>query len=379
MKLNKRYINLLLFLFAGLFIISSSIFRPYQNWDIVMYIAAAKSFEEQDPKALKEFSYQQLEQTVTPATFEGLTQRDGYINTVFTDLSSFTEQLPFYQIRPVYTGLIFLLYKAGMNIVFTTYIISGISVLFAFLLIYKISFKYISDEFIWLVPVLALIFNIPDLARYSSPDALGFLSIILSTYLFIKKRYGLLLILCPLFIGIRNDLLMFTFPLMLAIYLLNKKYMLKIIISLSASLAIYYIIGNYWGHPGWATVFRFTLVQITSHPVSEPITLSVGQYFYALMKGVLEFPDNPHFTLYILISSIVLYFLISKRNKTKSFYESIKSPEYLLVFVSFTYIGLHFISFPAAWLRFFSGVYVTGFISLLIMLSDYLKKKNIQK
>jgi hypothetical protein len=71
--------------------------------------------------------------------------------------------MPFYQIRPLYTGSIYLLYKLGIDIGFATHIVSGIAVAMALVLLYIMSFSILGHPFSYAVPFFTLIFGVPDL------------------------------------------------------------------------------------------------------------------------------------------------------------------------------------------------------------------------
>jgi hypothetical protein len=373
MKPVEQFAVLLLFFSVAVFTLAASVFRPYHNWDMIMYIAAAKSFEERDVKSLHTFTYEQLRYSVSKVEYKQLVQ-DSYREAISKDPSAFGEQLPFYQIRPLYTGSIYLLYKTGIDISFATHIISGVAVVLALFFLYLMSVSLLNKSLIYSIPLLVLVFNVPDLARYSTPDGMAFLAIILAAYLYLKKRIQQLLIFLPTMLFIRTDLILFTIPLLLLIVVCEKSIRWKAILSIVMSVIVLISIGVYWGNTGWSTIFYFALVQKLTHPISQPPTLTAQHYFYTLFMGVRGLPFNQSLILYLLMTVYSLY-LIKFHSKITSVVAS-KSSSLSLLVICFFFISSHFIAFPVASDRFFSAPYVVGAFIFLILLGDHFKASN---
>lgn len=374
MRLVERLSAPLLFFILAAAALILSLYKPLHNWDMIGYIAAAKSFEERDLESLHSFTYEQLRHSVSTARYEEMVQGE-YRHAVRNDLSTFKEQLPFYQIRPVYTGLIYLFYKAGVNIAFATHLVSGVAVVVAVAFLYFVSVSFLAKPFIYVMPPLAILFNVLDLARYSTPDGLAFLAVILSAYLYMKKRITLLLGFLPIMLGVRTDLILFTIPLMFFIFLFERRSRLKAVIATILSVAIFIGIGVYWKSPGWSTIFYFTLVQILTHPISAPPTLTAQQYFYALFNGTKSLINNYTLILYVFIV-VSSSFLIRNQSKTTPIFIALKCSPVIMAVVCFVFVVSHFLAFPVAADRYFSAPYLISAFSLLAMMTDYLQKLN---
>ena len=115
MELVKRAAAPVLYLLIAVLALWQSASKPMHNWDMIGYVAAAKSFEESDASALHDFTYRQLRESVTHKKYTSLASGKGdlYRETISEDPAAFAEQLPFYRIRPVYTGLIYLSTRRG--------------------------------------------------------------------------------------------------------------------------------------------------------------------------------------------------------------------------------------------------------------------------
>ncbi len=364
-----------LFLILGIYALAVSAYKPLHNWDMIMYIAVAKSYEEPDIKSLHTFTYRALQNSVSKAEYITLVQEGKYRQAIHTDPSAFKEQLPFYQIRPLYTGAIYLLYKTGIDIGFATHIISGIAVAMALVPLYLMSSSILGHPFSYAIPFFVLIFGATDLARYSTPDGMAFLAIILSAYLYLKHRILLLLIFLPIMVCIRTDLILYTAPLLFVIFASHREFRKKVTVSLLMLFFLYYTIGALAKNRGWSTIFYFTLVELLTHPLSMPPTLTVHHYLHALFKGAKGIPSNSNLVLYGLISVYHLTAIIN-RAKTASLFYVLRSPAASLSIVSVIFVVSHFLLFPVAWNRFFLGPYLISAFSLLVMMTDYLKRLN---
>jgi hypothetical protein len=221
MKSSNNTFTALFFILFSIMIFFSSIYKPDYSWDMIGYIGAAKSFENQDIAATHTFTYDQIEKRVPGNIFWDMTHGDNmYREAVYSDPTAFSEQLPYYKIRVIYTELLYLLHKSGIDMITASHLISGLSVSVAMMILYFLAISYIKKPMIYLIPPLAIVLGIIDLARLSTPDSLIFLVIILSAYFYLKNKNIALFILQVIMIGIRTDLILFSIPLLITIYII---------------------------------------------------------------------------------------------------------------------------------------------------------------
>lgn len=193
---------------------------------MIGYISAAKSFEETNIDSLHSFTYREVRNLIPENVYESLTMGK-YSLAISKDVSAFKEQLPFYQIRPVYNFTVYIFYKAGINIASATHIVSGIFMLFSVFMLYIFSRTFLNPVLIYAVPLFVLIFGGLDIAILSTPDAMSSFAVITTCYFFLKKRYSYVLMLIPLLVGIRTDLILFVIPLLIAMYFLKTEKQVK--------------------------------------------------------------------------------------------------------------------------------------------------------
>lgn len=352
--------------------------RPLDNWDLIGYLGAAQAFVEQDMAALHAGTYAQLRQALPAPAYRELVAGDpdrAYSMAISTDVSAFKEQLPFYQIRPFYNGLILICHKAGVNMVLAVRLISGISVATAMVLLYLMCAATLTRPVIYGLPVFAVGFGMLDLARLATPDALAFLATVLSVYLFQQKRPGALLLLLPVTLGVRPDLILLALPLLGSIVVLERGFRWPAVLSMLGCLAIYVGIGRHWHNPGWAAIFYHTLVARTTHPISVPATLTAQVYVHALGDGLRSLASRKTFLLFCPVAAGLLCLTVRQVWRA-SLAAALRSRPVVLAAICLIYIAGHFLAFPSADKRFFCGAYLMSAFALLLMLEEILQARR---
>ena len=361
------------FLVAATYVLYQSIFSPYHNWDMIMYVASAKSYGEPDIDVLQQTTYDAVRHSVSKERYESLTKENNYRQVVHTDSSAFKENLPFYQIRFIYTGAIYLFAKAGIDIVFATHIISGLAIFFALVLLYLASSSLLGNTFAYSVPFLAIMFGAADIAAFSTPDGLAFLAVMLASYLYMQKRIIPLLFFLPVMVCVRTDLVLFVLPLLFFILVAEKPYRKQTALTMLAVIIFYTVTNAYWQNPGWITTFYFTFIQALTHPLSMPSPLTLEHYFMILEEwGIKQIPFNTSLILFSLVIGYSFY-LIAHRIKNGSLSALFSSPPAILSIVCMIVVIGRFLLFPAMHHRFVGVYYLVATFALLAMITDNIK------
>ncbi len=356
-----------LFVFA---IVLIGIMKPALNWDMLGYVASAKHFEIDNLVELHSFVFSNLKDYVSPDMYFSLTDGGNqYRVDMSTNPDLFYQQLPFYEIRPVYTFSILLLTKLGLNIFTSTYAVSLISsVLGIFLLLFAMKDK-IYIGFLYVLPFFLMFFGILSIAKLSTPDAMVFLSLSIFIYLFSKEKITLLLLVIPFLVLVRTDMIIFNFLALAAIFFLYTDYKMKVFLSFAITIILYLFVNNFFNNYGWSTIFSITLVERISNPADVSLTVSVADYLHALARGIFNSLSDRTFLGFV---SIVLTSLVLMRVFLKSFSENKEISMYSIIPI--LYILIHFILFPVTWDRFFIGFYAMFIISTLLLLSLIVRK-----
>ena len=169
-----HFLGLFSFFLVMILALRAAVYAPFHNWGVIGYISSAKSFELYDIKDIHDFTYKTIKNNLPKEKYEALVTGN-YGAVISQDSRAFSEQLPFYQIRPVYNFLIFILHKVGVDIIFATHIISGVSVVLGLFALYFMGYRRLWPPLIPAVSVISIIFGVVELARFSTPDGLAFM------------------------------------------------------------------------------------------------------------------------------------------------------------------------------------------------------------
>jgi hypothetical protein len=368
--INSKRIIILYYLAFSLFVLAISCIKPAFNWDVIAYVASAKAFETADIQKIHSFTYEHVRKVLPPSQFKELVNaNDDYCSTMEKDAAAFYEQLPFYRIRLLYVIIVFLLYKAGLDIVFATYFVSGISVFIAIWVILLICMELrLASPYMYALPPLALSYGILPIARLSTPDGLTFLGFMFCAYLFIKKRLEMFLVI-PLLVAVRTDMMLFSVPFLLYLIIFVKNRKVLASIALVATLIIYWFVNWYCKNPGWSTVFYFTLIHLQTHPLTAAARLTIKHYLIAFIGGVKQAVLDKSFLVFVVVNVFFGYLSIAKSRYNK-IVALVHSEIRILFIFSLLYVITHFLLFPTLWERFFVGQYLIGTIGLFEILSS---------
>jgi len=347
--------------------------KPALNWDMLAYVASAKHFEINSPAELHSFVFTNLKDYVNPDKYLSLTDGGSqYRVDMATNPELFYQQLPFYEIRPIYTISILLISKLGLNIFTATYVVSLISVVLGIFLLFFALKDKVYKNLLYILPFFLIFFGILHIARLSTPDAMVFLSLSIFIYLFTKGKTLLLLFIIPIFVLVRTDMIIFNFLVLSAIFFLYKDYKIKSLISLMATITLYLFINNFFHNYGWSTIFSVTLVKGISNPADVNLTVSSADYAYAFARGISTalLADRTFMGFF----SIILLSLLLMKVFIKSLILIINKEILVYLIIPILYIFIHFILFPVIWDRFFVGFYTMTIVGLLLLLSKIIAK-----
>lgn len=366
MSLIGRVALALWFLALGGYMVKQAVQRPALNWDIIGYIAASKSMTVTDPVQLHQQTFKLLAESVPAADFQNLTQGE-FRGTVFSDPTALAQQLPFYQIRPVYNGLLNLVEHLGGNVASATYLISAVSCALAVFVLWRWSATALPPAMAFAVAPLAVVFGLLEVARLSTPDGLALLSLVGTAYLFSLRRWAWLLLCLPLLVTIRTDLILWVLPVAATVTLTaGAPYRWVAVFSGLLSVLVYGLIGAYFKNPGWATVFYFTLVKTSNHPLAVAPTVDLTLYLNVLAREAKTLLLNKPMVIYSIAAAAGIRLMWLKRQMVKSWLDVLADPPLALGLICMAFIGTHYLAFPAAWERFFCGPQLVACIALMM-------------
>jgi hypothetical protein len=280
---------------------------------------------------------------------------------------SFTEQIPYFQIKVGYNLIISLFYNLGfsppMSVLFASLISYFISGLLMFYLL-KIIFP---DNYLIAVGLTVIIAILPPMtymSRVSTPDIFIFQFLLVFAISLIKRwnKWIVFLILMTITFT-RPDYIPFTFSyvvvLVLFEYYKNRKIDLFLLGQGAILVFLYLFIIKFYNYPGWKDLFYDSFIYRRPTISEQPAVFSFGDYLNILFSKIIYFKK----VSLISLSMLAAIFYLSK-------------DQWVRVCAVFVFINIYikFVFFPhSSGLRFFFGFIMLLFIALLYALS---KKYN---
>ena len=189
---NKLISIVFVLLLLGITILYGS--KPEYNWDTIPYMASTLKIDNSNSKQIHKQVYNIVRTELTEEDFKRLTSGNEYRKQMEINTVAFMEQIPFYNIKFVYVYLIYFFYIIGFSLSFSTVLPSIISIfLIGLLLLFTLNYVFRIEYAALLSIFIILLTPMRHLARYSTPDALSSLALLLVVIAFIKNKYLLLL------------------------------------------------------------------------------------------------------------------------------------------------------------------------------------------
>lgn len=280
---------------------------------------------------------------------------------------SFTEQLPYFQIKMGYNFMVSLLYELGISAPMSILLLSLISFFISGVLVFYI-LKIIFPENYYMAiggtTVLAFLPPLTYMSRISTPDLfiLQFLLIFIIGLIQSWSKWIIYLILL-IITFIRPDYITFTLSYLMVFvifdYYTHKKIDLTAFAVGALLLLSYLYIIKLYHYPGWKEVFFDSFISRRPIISAQPAVVGLEDYFKVLYNAIISFKT----VIFISLSILMATFYISKNRWIRT---------YAVFFFSNIYIK--FVFFPhSSGLRFFLGFIFLLFIMFLYALS---KKYN---
>lgn len=181
---------LLIYCAIILFVSIYSLKKPAYNWDILPYMGVILSYENIDVKTIHDSVYNIAKKQIPSPFYNRLTDTSNkYRNRVAQSPEAFHMQLPFYVVKPLYTGLSYLFYKAGAPLLIATIWPSAISYFLIGLLLFYWLQKYWPAIFAFAGSLFIMLSSpLLSVANLSSPDMLSALLLFAAIYAIIERR-----------------------------------------------------------------------------------------------------------------------------------------------------------------------------------------------
>jgi hypothetical protein len=333
---------------------------------MIAYVGNAKSFEIKDDEELHNYVYTELKRSVPEAYYKVLV--GGHIREVRSnDAVSFSQHLPLYKMRFLYNALVFLLSKTGINIYQATYLVSALAVFLGIWFMF-FAFKPIVDElFLIILPFIAMVFGLVNVARYSTPDGLAFMMIAMIIYLLLKTHRAIFIAL-PMAVLVRTDLIIFVVFILIYLIFSRRQWLPETIVNLALCFISYFFVNIYFGNYGWANLITYVFIDRSTYPATLDAGISTIDYLRILNRGISELIINKQFLFYVSITALSFY-LIYRNHRIIYHHIKLIRDIYIILLASFLYVIVHFMLYPKMLERFFAGQYILGAFVLFFLLS----------
>jgi len=335
--------------------------EPDIDWDLIAYVANATQYLSDQPiEALQTSVYGQLKNTVSAEDYARLTGSPSRA-VISEDPEAFRQTIAFfYDTRIVYTGLVAGLMSYDVNPFFACYLVSVASaVLSVFFLARMVPVK-LPMALAFAIPFITLSFGLLDVARSASPDALAALAIIICYWMLFRKQLLILLVLLPLIIYVRTDLILIAALFQGYLLLGNRISRVLVVISGMSTIAAYLILNHVIieGDP-WSSLIGYNYGTKPTHPEDYAQVFGVKEYMSYLLIGLKSYSYNPVFFAYCALTTVGVSFLSHSflENKNKASASDLQWDLFFVLVSSALYIVLHFLLFPVTWIRFFAAQY----------------------
>lgn len=350
-------------------------FWNYQNrvydWDMPGYMGCMYTSEfPNSPDKVRILTYEEIKKEAPAEHYTdiiGIKQWDIPRQYFVKNTQSFTEQLPYFQIKVGYILVITLFYKLGLSSPMAVLFTSLISYFFSGILLFYI-LKLLFPKKYWLAVLLTiaamLLPPMTYMSRVSTPDMFIFQFMLIFMIGLLKKwnQWAMFVLLFGITF-IRPDYITFTLTYIITVFFFHYFREKKIDISFIAQgivlLAMYLAIIKFYHYPGWKDLFYDTFIDRRPIISTHPINVSLKDYLSIIYIKIIYFKKV---TLSLAIMIGVIFW------RSKDAWVRIIS----VLFLVNVYIKFFFFPQSAA-LRFFFPFIFPVFIMMLYVLS---KKYN---
>ncbi len=177
-------------LFAGLliFVCRYHYKHPRYNWDMLPYMAVVLGYDHTEDVHRQIYSTAKKE--IPQQAFHQLTDSTNkYRWSVFQSAQIFTLQLPYYVVKPLYTGLAFIFYKSGIPLTKATVLPSLISFFFIGILFFYWLQKYLPVIVAMIAAAAIAVWGpIMAVAGLSSPDGVSALILLAACFCLVENK-----------------------------------------------------------------------------------------------------------------------------------------------------------------------------------------------
>lgn len=350
--------------------------RPAYNWDMLAYMAVAASYENDHAVEVHDKVYELARKELPPEKYQLLVDSSNkYKTSVAQNAAEFNLQMPFYVVKPLYTGMVYLFHKAGFSLTKSTVVPSVIAYFLIGLLLINWIRKYL--RFYAALVLSSLIMLLPPMlqvAKLSTPDCLSAFFVLWAIYFVVEKKLVVVpfvLLLVSVFARLDNAILStLLFPALALTKMLDQKISLKKqMLFLVASVLSYLIVSSCAMHYGWNILYypSFSAHLNTGHDIHQ--SFSIASYLKLVLSQLMVGLFFSWLMLFVFL--VALLSMASPASNGKKW----NMDQVVLLFFLFV-IALRFMLQPVIADRFYIPYYLVALVLLIRRYAAQINDKN---
>jgi len=339
--------------------------KPAYNWDIIGYVGAVRQAQGLSGAELHDSVFTAVKAGVRDWAYEEMTTSNSYRRGIASDPAALEQSLSFYSIRFAYCGAIRLAESLGMPIVYATHFISALAV-GAGLLFLPVFFdgarNHVHLAFLW---PASITLGSHAVASRSTSDGLMFLAVVV-LFRQLQRRPLLGLILSPLLLSIRPDLVLLALLVQAWLFVFTPRLRVPAAIVAVVTVGLYVALSRHFDFYSYSTTLLFSFTEQPSHVRDYDFQLTVGKYLYILADGFELSIGDPSAMAYLvlMLTTVTLTFATAESPRGALRRLCFDRETQLFVTLPFVYMAGHFVLFPYWRARFFLGLNMLTFIYL---------------
>jgi len=370
-RFNSPVTQWTLLAMCGVLLLVWSLARPHYNWDMLAYSAATQRFASADPEQWHQSTYEDARRFLASGDFQRLVGTDphSFRARASADPDLFAAHLDFYTGRVAYIGATWLLEAIGLQPLRAQHVLCGLATLAGLLFLALLIGSLRPDVPLIVLPGIAAVFGLLQILRLGTPDALTFAAVCGVALLLVRRERALLLLL-PVALAVRTDLLLFTLPLYVFLWRERAFARPTLLASVLGSLLLFVVLQ--WDHPGWARLVQVTFFEPMASAGVSPAPVGSAAYVLLLKRGLVTLLDDKAALLFLLLAVSALIWARARLHSD--------SNDRVLLFLianSLLYSCVHFLLFPVFWERFFVGTYCVTAVAWVCLMRPTLSRRQV--
>ena len=329
--------------------------EPAHNWDMLPYMAVVLHMDGLEPVAAHQRVYAEIARSPMRDMFTGQRDQVAYRLAVARDPEALRQQLPFYQIKPLFNLSNYLLYRLRADLLDCSLWTSILFFLLAALVLFLWLARFLSPPWLLLCSSAALYFTgLFALGGVSSPDTMAAALLALGAFLWRRRGRDIYLLAGALLAqAARPDYAIFGWGLVLgAAFWRREAGRGRALAYLLASLSLYLAVDLHYGGYSWSMFFEHSFLSYHAYPARETASVSLAAYL-ATMRDEWAGLFAGSRLLSLLLMQVILY-LPCRGGMGGERFRNVLWPVLCLDLA----IATHFLIHPALLLRYFVGPYL---------------------